>query len=107
MVLNRGLTIGNKSLKEHFEALNHKECIELIEKFVEKKEELSTPFILQLHKIILNNIDDYQAGVYRKTNVRILSAVHISDDQLKDRLSIFRCFPEPGNCQLLNSSGIG
>jgi hypothetical protein len=39
LVLNRGLTIGNKSLKEHFEALNHKECIELIEKFVEKKEE--------------------------------------------------------------------
>ncbi len=107
LVLNRGLTIGNKSLKEHFEALNHKECIELIEKFVEKKEELSTPFILQLHKIIPKNIDDYQAGVYRKTNVRILGAVHISDDQLKDRLSIFRCFPEPGNCQLLNSSGIG
>ena len=34
LVLNRGLTIGNKSLKEHFEAINHKECIELIEKFV-------------------------------------------------------------------------
>lgn len=39
LVLKRGLTIGNKSLKEYFEALNHKECIELIEKFVEKKEE--------------------------------------------------------------------
>lgn len=77
LVLNRGLTIGNKSLKEHFEAINHKECIELIEKFVEKKEELSTKFIKHLHKIILKNIDDYQAGVYRKTNVRILGAVHM------------------------------
>lgn len=26
LVINRGLTIGNKTLKEHFEALNHKEC---------------------------------------------------------------------------------
>jgi len=83
LVLNRGLTIGNKSLKEHFEAINHKECIELIEKFVEKKEELSTQFIKQIHKIILKNIDDYQAGVYRKTNVRILGAVHIPPDATK------------------------
>jgi Fic family protein len=83
LVINRGLTIGNKSLKEHFEAINHKECIELIEKFVQKKEELSTQFIKQLHEIILKNIDDYQAGVYRKANVRILGAVHIPPDASK------------------------
>lgn len=77
LVINRGLTIGNKSLKEHFEAINHKECIELIEKFVEKKDELSTDFIKKIHKSILKNIDDSQAGVYRNTNVRILGAVHI------------------------------
>jgi Fic family protein len=83
LVINRGLTIGNKSLKEHFEAINHKECIELIQKFVEKKEELNVQFIKQLHKIILKNIDDYQAGKYRKTNVRILGAVHIPPDATK------------------------
>jgi Fic family protein len=83
LVLNRGLTIGNKSLKEHFEAINHKECIELVEKFVDKKEDLNTQFIKQLHKIILKNIDDFQAGVYRKTNVRILGAVHIPPDASK------------------------
>lgn len=80
LVINRGLTIGNKSLKEHFEAINHKECIELLEKFVEKKDELSTEFIKKIHKIILKNIDDSQAGVYRNTNVRILGAVHIPPD---------------------------
>lgn len=83
LVLNHGLTIGNKSLKEHFEAINHKECIELIEEFVEKKKELNTQFIKEIHRIILKNIDDYQAGVYRKTNVRILGAVHIPPDAIK------------------------
>jgi len=83
LVLNRGLTIGNKSLKEHFEAINHKEGIELVEKFVEKKEELAEQFILDLHKIILKNIDDAGAGVYRVTNVRILGAVHIPPNPLK------------------------
>lgn len=83
LVITRGITIGNKSLKEHFEAINHKDCVELIERFVDKKEELTTTFIKKLHKGILKNIDDYQAGVYRKTNVRILGAVHIPPDAIK------------------------
>jgi len=56
LVLNRGLSIGNKSLKEHLEAINPKECIELIEKFVEQKEELGTQFIKKLHK---NHSEEY------------------------------------------------
>jgi Uncharacterized conserved protein len=80
LVINRGLTIGNKSLKEHFEAINHKECVKLIEKFIEKKKEFDADFIKEIHRIILKNIDDHQAGSYRKTNVRILGAVHIPPD---------------------------
>lgn len=83
LVLNRGLTIGNKSLKEHFEALNHKKCIEVLQKFVEKKKELNIDFIKEIHSIILKNIDDSQAGVFRRTNVRILGAVHIPPDAIK------------------------
>jgi Fic family protein len=83
LVLTRGLTIGNKSLKEHFEAINHKEGIELLEAFIKKKENLSAGFIQLIHKIILKNIDDSQAGIFRKTNVRILGAVHIPPDASK------------------------
>jgi Fic family protein len=83
LVLNRGLTIGNKSLKEHFEAINHKTGIELVEKFVEKKKDLNEQFIKDLHQVILKNIDDSGAGVYRVTNVRILGAVHIPPNPIK------------------------
>ena len=83
LVINRGLTIGNKSLKEHFEAINHKTGIELVERFVEKRERLDESFIKELHKIILKNIDDSSAGVYRNTNVRILGAVHIPPNPSK------------------------
>ena len=37
LVINRGLTIGNKTLKEHFEAVNHKEGIQFLYDFVQKK----------------------------------------------------------------------
>ena len=83
LVLNRGLTIGSKSLKEHFEVINHKKGIEFLETFVEKKKELNEDFIKDLHRIILQNIDDLQAGVYRRTNVRILGSVHIPPNPIK------------------------
>ena len=83
LVLNRGLTIGNKSLKEHFEAINHKAGIEYLETFIGKKQNLDESFIKKLHSFILKNIDDSQAGVYRTTAVRILGAVHIPPNPLK------------------------
>lgn len=83
LVLNRGLTIGNKSLKEHFEAINHKAGIEFVEQFVAKKKILDESFLKELHHIILKNIDDGNAGRYRVTNVRILGAVHIPPDPSK------------------------
>jgi Fic family protein len=83
LVINRGLTIGNKSLKEHFEAINHKAGIELVEHFVDKKKKLDDEFIKALHKVILKTIDDASAGVYRKTNVRILGAIHIPPNAAK------------------------
>ncbi len=83
LVINRGLTIGNKSLQEHFEAVNHKKGIELLERFVDKKKDIDEAFIKDLHAIILKNIDDANAGVYRTSNVRILGAVHIPPNPLK------------------------
>ncbi|MFA6007741.1 MAG: Fic family protein [Candidatus Shapirobacteria bacterium] len=83
LVLNRGLTIGNKSLQEHFEAINHKEGIQFLEAFIEKKNDLNEEFIRSIHGIILKNINDQEAGNYRSANVRILGAVHIPPNPIK------------------------
>jgi Fic family protein len=39
LVINRGLTIGNKTLQEHFEAINHKEGIEYLYTLIKKKKD--------------------------------------------------------------------
>ncbi|WP_461246717.1 Fic family protein [Treponema sp. R6D11] len=83
LVINRGLTIGKKPLKEHFEAINHKEGIQYLYDFVKKKKELSEDIILALHKIILKNIDDTEAGHYRTSNVMITGAIHIPPSAIK------------------------
>jgi Fic family protein len=83
LVLNRGLTIGKKSLREHFEVLNHSEAITLLENVVRKKADLSEELILSLHRLIQKNIDDEEAGRYRRSNVMIVGAIHIPPQAVK------------------------
>ena len=71
-----GITIGGKLLREHFEAINHKEAIFFIEASAQKNESLSEYTIKQIHSLILKNIDDTNKGTYRKTNVIISGAEH-------------------------------
>ena len=71
-----GITIGGKSLREHFEVINHKEAILFVESLVEKDELLSEHTIKSLHSLILKNIDDKNAGCYRNINVLISGATH-------------------------------
>jgi Fic family protein len=83
LVINRGLTIGKKSLKEHFEAINHKDGINYLYDFVQKKKELDENAIFALHKIILKNIDNIDGGHYRTSNVMITGAIHIPPSAIK------------------------
>jgi Fic family protein len=83
LVINRGLTIGNKTLKEHFEAINHKDGIQFLYDFIKKKKELDEKVILEIHKIILKNISAIDAGQYRNVNAMIMGAVHLPPPAVK------------------------
>ena len=72
MVLEHGITIKGKSLREHFEVINHKEAIVFIEDVL--KVPLTEDLVKKLNGIVLEKIDD-RGGHYRDINVRILGAV--------------------------------
>ena len=71
LVINEGLTIGGKSVREHLEAINHAEAIKLVHEFVSNKELITKRTVLDIHRLILKGIDDRNAGVYRNVPVRI------------------------------------
>ncbi|WP_395749468.1 Fic family protein [Prosthecobacter sp.] len=77
-----GITIGGKTLREHLEAVNHRNAILLLEELVQKNEPLTEWTIKSLHQLILRGIDDDNAGRYRSVNVRIAGAGHLPPDQL-------------------------
>ena len=70
LVLEKGLTVGGKPMKDHIEAINHKKAIEVLKNLLDKKK-IDLEDILYLHKIILSSIDDDNAGTLRTVPVRI------------------------------------
>lgn len=78
-----GITIGGKTLREHLEAVNHRNAILLLEQLVQKNEPLTEWTIKSLHQLILRGIDDDNAGRYRSVNVRIAGAEHLPPDHLQ------------------------
>lgn len=71
-----GIAVGGKTLREHFEAINHKEAILFIQELSKKEHALSEHIIKQIHSLILKNIDNENSGKYRDINVLISGAEH-------------------------------
>ncbi|OFA07236.1 Fic family protein [Duganella phyllosphaerae] len=81
-VVLEGITIGGKLLREHFDAINHRDAILYVEDVVLKAEPLSEWQIRNLHRLVLKHVDDDNAGIYRKLNVTIAGARHVPPDML-------------------------
>lgn len=69
LVINQGLTISGKSMREHLEAINHQEAIAYIKNLAEKNTLLNERDVLSIHNLILRGIHPEDAGRYRKIPV--------------------------------------
>jgi Fic family protein len=76
LILETGLTIGGRSLREHFEVINHKEAIEYVEMLATGTEPVTPFHVRQIHHLVLARIDDDNAGQYRTLPVQILGTAH-------------------------------
>lgn len=74
MVL-RGLTIDKKPLKDHMEAVGHKEAFYFICDLVKEKAPLTEQIIKQIHSLVLSD-NPKERGVYRSVPVRIMGAIN-------------------------------
>lgn len=82
-VVLEGITIGGKTLREHFEVINHREAILFVEDLVQQNTLLNERDIKLLHQLILKNIDQQNAGTYRHQNLIISGATHRPPDHTK------------------------
>lgn len=83
MVIEEGFTIKGKSLREHFEAVNHQGAIDYVEGLISDNYTLTEKDILKVHELILYNIEKEFAGRFRTSGVRISGANFVPPNALK------------------------
>ena len=87
VVLLDGITIEGKAVHEHLEVINHKEAIGYIEQLAHKNiNKYTRQDILNIHSIVLKNIDNKNAGKYREVPVYVKlkdGSIHKYCDPLK------------------------
>ena len=71
----RGLTIDRKPLKDHIEAVGHKEAFDFVSDLVKDNVPISERIIKQIHYLVLADKKE-DRGVYRRVPVRIMGAQH-------------------------------
>ena len=82
-VVLEGITVGGKTLTEHLEAINHEKAILYLDDLLKDKQPITEWNIKNIHQLILKEIDNENAGSYRKENVTIKGATHIPPDFIK------------------------
>lgn len=77
LVINEGLTISGKSMREHLEVINHQEAIYYIKDLVERNISINEKELLIIHNLILRGIQPEYAGTYRNVQVMIKGSKHM------------------------------
>lgn len=84
LVIEKGLTVEGKPLKDHLEATNHAEALDYLKDLVTKKpSEISENDILDIHKLVLQKINQDNAGRNRIVPVRIAGSEVVMPNPLK------------------------
>ena len=73
LVINEGITIKGKPLKDHLEVKGHKEALDYLHGLVaeRKKLRISETLIRQFNQIVMKDVDEEWAGRYRNSLVMI------------------------------------
>lgn len=82
LVINDGLTVKGKSLRDHLEARNHSEAIHFIYDLIEheKRHTISEYLIRSLQQLVVKDIESKETGRYRLGSVMVTGSKHHPPD---------------------------
>lgn len=74
VVLEDGISVGGKALREIYEVVNHKKAYGYVKRSIAEGKQLDENAVKDIHQILMENI--MQGGIYRNQEVRISGAGH-------------------------------
>ncbi len=90
VVLEDGITIGGRPLKDHLEAAGHSDAYDFMHQLV-KNEDIVEADILRMHHLFYHRIDEAHAGKYRDVKVFITGSAFTPPrpGEIPDRMKHF------------------
>lgn len=76
MVLQKGITVGKKPLKDYLEAVDLNDASDYIEELVSKKVKLIERDLKQIHYLVFKSSGKEDAGRYRRLSIEISGSQH-------------------------------
>lgn len=73
-IIEDGLSVGGKALREIYEVANHAKAFTYVQKCVEERKSLDENTVKDIHELLMENI--LAGGIYRNVEVRITGAGH-------------------------------
>jgi Fic family protein len=72
LVLEKGITISGKPLKDHLEAIGHRDALHFVRTLAEAGEPLREVDIREIHRLVMARVDPEEAGRY-STHQRMIA----------------------------------
>ena len=90
IVIEDGITVGGKPLRDHFEAIGHSEAYDFVYK-VAKKDSITENDIRKLHRLFYYRIDSTNAGRYRRKKIIITGTDYIPPppNEISESMKVF------------------
>lgn len=78
LVINRGLTIAGKPLREHLEAINHATAVAFIRDLAVRHDDITAATVNRIHALVVHGIlSPSEAGSYRQAPTIIRGSQHV------------------------------
>lgn len=74
IVLEKGLTIGGKPLKDHLEVIGHKDALDYVRALAARDEPIREGDVREMHRLVIGRVDPGEAGRYSDHQRQILGS---------------------------------
>jgi Fic family protein len=74
IILEKGIAVAGKALKDHLEAIGHKDALGFIRELAGMKEPIRENDVRQIHRLVMGRADPAEAGQYSNHQRQILGS---------------------------------
>ncbi|HEY3781289.1 MAG TPA: Fic family protein [Fimbriimonadaceae bacterium] len=83
IIIEKGVTIGGKSLIEHLEVIGHKEALDFVLQLASDQTPLGAREIREIHSLVMKGQSNGDAGGYRNLDVKAAGTEYVYPSHLK------------------------